>query len=229
MSKPATTPFTDDAYGRLEPVAAKDEALAWPLLQFLLANGAMFAQVERLVRARDGAEAWSQALDVDRTPAEFVQWLGQMVGVRVTPNLAEAAQRQQVHDLNSLKRATPDSLRKAVAATLTGAKFVKIEERKGANVAIPLPWDNVVTTWDATGGTWDAAPGSSTQVYSITVTVKATECPDAATTQAAGEAAKLSGLLLTLVIDGEYAWDQETGTWDGAGTTTWDQAATVPI
>jgi hypothetical protein len=144
MARPATTSLGEAIYARLGPVAANDEALGWPLLTFVQGLAEMGREVEELVRPDDPARrAWDPLLDVDLSPDWNLPYLGQFVGVRVTPGATPAQARAQIKAEGGFKRGTVAALREAVRATLTGTQFVDVIERDGD------PWHITVTTRSA--------------------------------------------------------------------------------
>jgi hypothetical protein len=97
MPRPATTPLGEAVYARLGPVAVQDETLGWPLLTLVQGLAEMARQVEDLVRPADIARhTWDPLLDVDLSPDWNLPYLGQFVGVRVTPGATAFQARQQI-------------------------------------------------------------------------------------------------------------------------------------
>lgn len=132
MPRPATTALGEATYSRLEPVSHQDEALGWPLLTFVQALAEMLRQVEELVRPADPSrQAWDPLLDVDLAPDWHLPYIGQFVGVRVTPGGTPAQWRAQIKGVTGFKRGTPAAMIAAVQATLTGTKYVALIERDG--------------------------------------------------------------------------------------------------
>jgi len=120
-----------DGYALLAPVADQDAALGYPLRALCGAIGQCFDEGEQLFRARPGRDAWQQALDPTACPDFLLPWLGQLVGVAVTPNVSPAVQRNQVIAEPGFQRGRPSALKAAVQATLTGTKVVVVQERFG--------------------------------------------------------------------------------------------------
>lgn len=129
MSAPTTTQIAADAYARLEPIWAGDDQRGYPLLTFLGGIGEAFRQVEEIARAQPGREPYQQAYDIDLAPDWFLPFLGQFVGVQVTPGADPVVQRQQVRAEGGFIRGRPSTLVSAVQATLTGAQRVRLTER----------------------------------------------------------------------------------------------------
>jgi hypothetical protein len=205
VSPPASTPLADEVYARLEPVARQDADLGYPLLVYLVALSQMWRQVEAIVRSTDGKPAWSQALDVDRCPDFLLPWLAQFVGVVVTPNIGEAAQREQIRNVGGFKRGSPASLVAAIASTLTGTQFVSLIERNGGDA------------------------------YAMLATLRTAETPDLAHTTAVAALAKAAGLSLTIIASAWRTYAMWEVDWPGTYTdvenafATYADAEAVPL
>jgi hypothetical protein len=188
MARPDTLDITEDAYARLEPVAATDEANGWHLLIFLQAIGEMFRKVEELVRATDGYDARSQILDVDRAPDWWLPNLAQFVGVSLIAGSTPTEQRERIKSTDGFKRGTVAALQASVAATLTGTRYVGVVERAGGDP------------------------------YALQISTRAPETPNAAATLAAAMAQKPAGLILTQTVIAGITWGEmetrnPTSTW----------------
>jgi hypothetical protein len=132
MARPATTPLGEAVYARLGPVAVQDEALGWPLLTLVQGLAEMARQVEELVRPADlDRLAWDPLLDVALSPDWNLPYLGQFVGVRVTPGATPAQARQQIRAEGGFQRGTPGAMIAAVKPTLGGNQYVFLKERDG--------------------------------------------------------------------------------------------------
>jgi hypothetical protein len=132
MPRPATTPLGEAVYARLGPVAVQDETLGWPLLTLVQGLAEMARQVEDLVRPADIARhTWDPLLDVDLSPDWNLPYLGQFVGVRVTPGATPVQARAQIKAEGGFQRGTPAAMVAAVRATLVGSQYVFLRERDG--------------------------------------------------------------------------------------------------
>ena len=98
------TQMAEDAYATLGPIAGADAANGYALRGLCNAIGSMFAQSEEAVRAVAGFDAWTQTWNIDRCPAWLIPFVGQAVGVLVTPGLTTAEQRAQVKEEGAWKR-----------------------------------------------------------------------------------------------------------------------------
>lgn len=187
MTVPASTPFADEVYEKLEPVARGDDQRGYPLLVFMVCLSQLWGKPEEVLRSTGGYPAGSQALDIDRCPAWLLPWLGQFVGVRVRTGLTEPESRAQVADEQGFRRGRTSTLVAAIQATLDPAssRYVFVEERLGGDAA------------------------------RIRVTVRPSQVLDASATAAAAEAAKLGGLLLTLLVVASMTYGEWETAWAG--------------
>jgi hypothetical protein len=140
MTAPPLTDFAQAAYDWLEPIQADDDQHGYVLAALCGGIGEMFREVEELVRARPGRQPWQQAFDIVECPDFQVPWLGQCIGVRVTPGIGPGLQRAQVQADAGLWRGGASSLISAAQATLTGAKRARLTQRSSD------PWTMLLTT-----------------------------------------------------------------------------------
>jgi hypothetical protein len=132
--RPATTPFQEDLYATLEPVADQDAALGYPLLTYCGAIAAMFDQIETYARDQDdGTPGWALLFDPDLAPLETLPWLAQFVGAAIDGQMSEADQRATIKSLQAFQRGTPEALKAAIKRRLTGTKSIWITERDGGD------------------------------------------------------------------------------------------------
>ena len=167
---PVTGTFAGELYYELGPVAQNDEEHGWALARYLSAIGAMFEDVETLIRDQDGRPGWAILFDPDACPAYALPWLAQVAGVPASARQDEASLRAAIRDRAGTRRGTPAALAAAAAATLTGARSVRLFEREAGDA------------------------------YAIGIKVRPSETPDDAVTLAAAKAAKPAGVLLTLYV-----------------------------
>ena len=172
----APSSFAERLYAALEPLADQDEQNGWALLIYCNAIGAMFQQVEELVRDTDaGDPGWTLLLDLNRCPTDALPWLAQFAGVRLLPNSSDADMRARIASTDGFRRGTRAAMVGAAAATLTGAQTVVFRERDGAAQGFP------------------AAPDYA---YYVTVRTYAPQTPDPAATLRALLAQKPGGIVL---------------------------------
>lgn len=132
------TQFADDLNDALAPWQNAD------LTNFNNAVASMFTQVEELAFDPDDEdEGWSALFDVDRCPPYALDYLAQLVGMRLPVGLATsdpATARTLIKEHPNWKRGTyspqhhADSpIVKAAQRLLTGSKTVIVRERDGVN------------------------------------------------------------------------------------------------
>lgn len=126
---PPMSSFGQAAYDWLEPIAPDDDQRGYVLAIICGGIGAMFSDVEQLVRAQPGRQPWQQAFDIDACPDFQIPWLGQVAGVPVTPGIDPVAQRAQVKADAGFWRGGVSSLLLATLATLTGMQRQRLTER----------------------------------------------------------------------------------------------------
>lgn len=188
--------FADELYDRLAPLAHADEENGYPLRTFVRALAAPFEEVEVLAREDlTGGVAWSQLLDVDRSPTEAsLRWLAQLAGVGHTlkRGLAEQELRDQIKDAESRERGTSEAMIRAIKRTLTDTQFVWFRER------------------------W---PESGDPPYQITVVTRTSQTPRPDLTAEAITYTKPAGIVMTWVIAEGETWDEASADWNDAGLT----------
>lgn len=119
---PELESFAANVYYGVAPVAGEDAQYDYALAKFSGALGVMFQAVEDLARDTPEGPGWSAVVDVDRCPDDWIPWLGQFVGV-------SQGDRQAILTHNGFQRGTPDAIRAAAGARLTGSKLVILQER----------------------------------------------------------------------------------------------------
>jgi len=121
---------TQRLYDNLEPLTGAEARLGWPLLAYIDAIGQMFQDGADLVQdGPNGEPGWSIVLDINRIPDAGLDWLGQLLGMRLYVGLTPAQKRQQIRDHASWQRGTAAAIAAAVRLFLTGTQTVKIDER----------------------------------------------------------------------------------------------------
>lgn len=130
---PELESFADTLYASLEPLAWQDDAQGWALALYCAAIGTMFQAVEDLARDTVEGPGWSGVMDLQRCPDDWLPWLAQFVGVVIPGGLSPEQAREWITSADGFARGTPDALRGAAAATLTGSKAVVLRERYPAS------------------------------------------------------------------------------------------------
>ncbi len=169
MTGPIYSPTTERMYRALpEHYRDSDAALGYPLKRYLSATGDRLGEVETLLDRIDyrmGDEATpgappdsSDLVDPDRADRAWLPWLAQLLGVRLSPGLSEAEQRDAVRFAaagwrSGTKRAVADAARSA----LTGSRYVAVYDHTTSTSGI------------GKGGEWD-----------VLLVTRATETPDVA-------------------------------------------------
>jgi Phage tail protein (Tail_P2_I) len=123
--------FAERLYLSVSPLALADQQNAWSLLILCNAIGRMYQLVELLVRDSPDGPGWSALVDVNRSPPEALDWLAQLVGVRLLPDSTDAEKRLRIVSTDGFRRGTVEAIRAAAQATLTGTQTVTITERDG--------------------------------------------------------------------------------------------------
>jgi hypothetical protein len=187
------------------------------LLIWSFVIAAMFDTVDAIVRDENVsvgqyprfAPGYSQVLDTNRVPTDFLNWLGQFAGHPVylqQSGETDADYRERVTSLFNSRlrweRGTPAAMRRAVEETLTGTKQLYLIERAGG------PWKMTAATLTA-------------------------ETPDPVATEHALRLQKPAGIVLTYVVITGGTWLDVLGThadWDEVATdfTDWNEVLTDP-
>jgi hypothetical protein len=120
--------FAARLFEQLLPFQSIDElGHLWALCDGIYA---MFQQVEELTAERDdGLHGWANMVDINKCPSQYLPWLAQFVGAEVKLGLSDADQRAYIMSLPGFNRGRPATIISAVKATLTGTKFVDLQER----------------------------------------------------------------------------------------------------
>lgn len=194
MSRPAVGTATETLYDALAPLAPDDEASDWPLLKLCSAIcDPLLQPVDDVVRDdEDGTYAgWERVLDPDVAPEDYLVWLGQFVGVTVTPRGTDELAEDfilravtQIKDEAGFRRGRPATIAAAARTTLTGTQTVYFIERPGNDA------------------------------YKLTVATRDSETPDPVLTEKSVRAAKPAGIVLTYdtIVGGDYQTLRDTHT-----------------
>lgn len=176
---------TEDLLAAFEPYLGDDDGSLVALLE-AMASG--LEDVDEVVRDRDDAPGWAAMLDADRAPAWALPWLGQFVGVQVSPGADPAATRTAIRTPAGWRRGTPGAIADAVRPLLTGTRSVWVLERQA--------------------GAWAAGDNP----YHFTVRTFTDETPDTAAVTAAVAAQKPAGMvaLVQTITRNSYATREAT-------------------
>jgi hypothetical protein len=126
---PDLASFAALLYDALAPLATLDGQADWHLAHYCGALGAMFQPVADVARDTADGPGWSAVLDLDRCPDAWLPWLAQFVGVTVLAGSTPDAMRDRIGRTDGFKRGTPEAIRAAAQATLTGNQTVTFRER----------------------------------------------------------------------------------------------------
>lgn len=186
MSTPELTPWGQRLRERTAPLAPEDSQHGDAHAYLAGALAIALERVAEIYDPEDGPPG-SPLVDVDRCPDWALPWLAQLVGVTIPAGVTDPEQvRAGIRDVAGWKRGTPAALRAAAGFYLTGSKTVIFRERD---------------------------PSGSDPPYTLEVVTRVGETPDPAAVQAALEAAKPAGLVLTYrTVAG---WDYQEMTDEG--------------
>lgn len=137
--RPVVTDATEAFYSELGPWMRADFD-TWDLLTLSEAFANGLQPLWEVINDQDDAPGWSQVLDIDRVPTDWIPWLGQFVGVRYRAGLPDSEQRLRVRETDGFRRGSPGAIKGAARQYLTGAGTVYLLERHGS------PYRYTVTT-----------------------------------------------------------------------------------
>lgn len=168
MARPIVGTVAEALYARMAPVADQDEALGWPLLNYIGAVCDSYLQdIDDLSSDKPTYIGWGGILNPDTAPTYALGWLAQLVGVRLNPSLSTAQNIALIKTPIGFQRGSPAAIKAAVLPYLTGTKTVSLVERYTADA------------------------------YKVLVSTLTGEVPDTAAMQAAALAQKPAGILMT--------------------------------
>lgn len=133
--RPVVGNYAEGLYAGVLPIAVadNDEAQGWALLRFCGLLGAMHELVDSIVTTSDLGPGWSSLMDLDRTSAEFLDWLAQFNGVTTTQGFTPEQKRVEVREAKGFRRGKPAAMVSAAQLFLTGTKTVRLLERFDGN------------------------------------------------------------------------------------------------
>jgi hypothetical protein len=109
--------------------------------------------LEAIAQPSDQGVGFSSLLDPDRAPSEYLEWLGQAVGVAIATGKAEDAARESIKHPAGWRTGAPDSIIAAVRPTLVPvdpdipATVIVLERTSGGWAAGDNPWHLTVATF----------------------------------------------------------------------------------
>jgi hypothetical protein len=135
VSAPLTTQVGGDLYDALEPLTFADEALQWPLANFVDALGLILEETAQLVRADDaGNDGWSAFADPSRCPSSYLYTLAQWAGVRYPRRMQEQALRELIEGhAPGLWRGTKSAIEASIRRYLAPGGTISFIERALGN------------------------------------------------------------------------------------------------
>jgi hypothetical protein len=124
-----------DLYDSVGPLTYSDEALGWPLANYVDAIGIILDDIAGLVRTDDeGNDGWSAFADPMRCPDAFLVTLAQWAGVRYPRRMGTEDLRALIGPhAPGLWRGTKQALLDTVARYLTPGGSMYFEERADGN------------------------------------------------------------------------------------------------
>src|SRR4051795_10702098 len=129
MAGPVLSDLGERLRERTAPLAPTDADHDWVHAHLCEAIGVMLAEVGQVYDPADPHPPGAPLLDPALAPDWALPWVGQLVGVHVPPGLTPDQARTLITDVAGWGRGTPDSLRAAAEAFLTGGKTVYFRER----------------------------------------------------------------------------------------------------
>lgn len=144
-----STATSDRVYDRLpEAYRVDDELRGFPLLRYLSTLTDQAGDLEDLVDRFDG-DPTSDLVDPDTADNAWLDWLGQLVGVRLDPALTESERRDAVRFSSSGWQAgNKTAVADAAKTELTGTKFARVYDHSTAASVIGAAsqWDVLIVT-----------------------------------------------------------------------------------
>jgi len=172
------TTYADELYPELDPLTSAEADYDYPLMKFINTISLPYEEIEDLARDTSGTEpGWSVLLDIDRVPANAFGYLGQFIGVQLSPGLTNDQQRNRIRNTAGWTRGTVSAIVGAAQQRLTGSKTVILRER------------------------------TQSSAYKLEVYTYSNETPNAEITEADIMAQKPAGLLLTYTAISPNSYD----------------------
>jgi hypothetical protein len=130
MPEPDHTPLGARLRERTQPLAPDDDLYGYAHANLSEAIGRMLEQVAEVFDPEgEDVPPFAPLLDPDLCPDWALEWLGQLVGVRLPVGVAPDTARTLIKDVAGFRRGTPAALTAAASFFLTGTKTVYFNER----------------------------------------------------------------------------------------------------
>ena len=143
MARPTVSATLERLYARLpEKYREHDEALDWPLLKYLSGVVDQAGEVEVLIDAIIAGHLG----DPVEAEVSWLPWLGQTVGVRIDPYLAEAEARDAIADPSAgYLGGNKTGIRTAARSVLSGTKYAVVYDHSNSlGTRGTDPWHDVL-------------------------------------------------------------------------------------
>jgi hypothetical protein len=156
MVRPTPSAFTENLYASLpDHYRESDEPLDFPLLRYLSLLGDQGGDIATLIDRigyipiDDGGLPGDTSDLADPATADlaWLPWLGQLVGVILTPAVTGQAARDAVAGaVNGYQVGTKGAIAKAAQSGLTGTKYAEVHDHSIAAVGDGGMWDVLIVT-----------------------------------------------------------------------------------
>jgi hypothetical protein len=137
---PTFGPFGQDLADGLAPHLELDEQNDHAGAHLLNAIALMWEPVDALIRDTDEGPGWSSIVDVERAPDEWLPWLGQLAGVRVTKGATADFQRDEVRRADGQSRGKVSTILATILPYLEGEKRLTFRERSKPGSSADEPY-----------------------------------------------------------------------------------------
>jgi hypothetical protein len=134
--QPVLTNFGQKYYDAMAPLAVYDPVKAWSLAYFCNAVSLMFDDIDQLVEDQDdGTLGWGIIMNPDTAPDEWLDWLGQFIGVDTTRVIDPTNARTLIRGHQGFYRGTATSMVEAAQASsgMYNLRRVFVDERYGGD------------------------------------------------------------------------------------------------
>jgi hypothetical protein len=138
MPAPDLTPTGEFLWDEVGVAQPGDDTRGWPARMLVGAVARACGELFDLVRDSDDGVGWSAVLDPDRAPVWALGWLGNFVGITLSPGLTEAQQRAGLINPPAFSRGTFAGMVAAVRQTITATGYVFALERQGSPYRVTI-------------------------------------------------------------------------------------------